>query len=128
MVQALQRQQPGSRGARKGSATRPRSWLEGTRERWAELANEALERAGHEGARIDARTLEEQREEEAERLDREPGVHVGPAATAIERGREGRPPEATERGGMQREVEEHERAGNGCFPHGSVRERTLGGS
>ena len=105
-------------GARKSSATRPRSWLEGMRERWAELANEALERAGHGGARIDARTLEEQREEalergreeEAERLDREPGVHVGPAATAIERGREGRPPEATERGGLQREVERANRA------------------
>lgn len=104
-------------GARKSTATRPRRWLEGTRERWAALANRALERAGHADARIDGRTLQEQREEalargleeEAGRLDREPGVHVGPAATAIERGREGRPPEATERGGMQREAERSNR-------------------
>ena len=47
MVQALQR--AGSRrkaGARKSTSTKPREWLENTREQWADHANEALERAG----------------------------------------------------------------------------------
>lgn len=48
------------------------------RARWAELANEALERHGHE-ARIDHRTLE------AQGIDREPSRHLGPAASAYER-------------------------------------------
>ena len=48
------------------------------RERWAELANAALAKAGHE-ARIDHRTLK------AQGIDREPTEHLGPSATAIER-------------------------------------------
>lgn len=57
--------------------------VEVERARWAELANSALARAGHD-ARIDHRTLEAQGI-----TDRLPGVHLGPAATAIERsGRE----------------------------------------
>jgi ATP-dependent exoDNAse (exonuclease V) alpha subunit len=48
------------------------------RERWCELANTTLELHGHD-ARIDHRTLA------AQGIDREPGIHLGPAATAIER-------------------------------------------
>ncbi|MBY0577922.1 MAG: MobA/MobL family protein [Burkholderiales bacterium] len=73
--------------------------LEAVRVRWAEMANIALERAGH-AARVDHRSLEAQREEErlgdylrrkiehAERLEalsREPTRHLGPTATAFER-------------------------------------------
>ena len=48
------------------------------REQWARLTNSALERAGH-AERIDHRTLE------AQGIDRDAGVHLGPTATAIER-------------------------------------------
>lgn len=57
--------------------------VEVERERWEQLANQALEKAGQE-ARIDHRSLEAQGV-----TDRAPGVHLGPTATAIERsGRE----------------------------------------
>ena len=49
------------------------------RERWEQLANQALEMAGQE-ARIDRRSLAEQGI-----YDRLPGPHLGPAATAIKR-------------------------------------------
>jgi hypothetical protein len=52
--------------------------LEQVRERWAALSNQALARAGH-SARIDHRSLQEQG------IDREPAVHLGPSASAIER-------------------------------------------
>ena len=57
--------------------------VEVERERWEQMANQALEKAGQE-ARIDHRSLE------AKGItDRAPGVHLGPTATAIERsGRE----------------------------------------
>jgi hypothetical protein len=48
------------------------------REQWAALTNAALERAGH-AERIDHRSLE------AQGIDREPTIHLGPAASAIER-------------------------------------------
>lgn len=48
------------------------------RQRWAELANEHLERHGHT-ARIDHRSLA------AQGIDREPTQHLGPAATGYER-------------------------------------------
>lgn len=48
------------------------------REQWAGLTNAALERAGH-AARVDHRSLEMQG------IDREPTIHLGPSATAIER-------------------------------------------
>ena len=59
---------------------------------WADLQNQALERAG-EYDRVDHRSLEAQREEALERgdtfaadaLDRDPEVKLGPAANAIER-------------------------------------------
>lgn len=77
------------------------------RKRWTELANEALERAGHR-ERVDCRTLEAQRAEklteakeiedmklepdivamlrqEAAELDRPATIHLGPVATAMER-------------------------------------------
>jgi ATP-dependent exoDNAse (exonuclease V) alpha subunit len=48
------------------------------RERWAQLSNRHLERAGHK-ARIDHRTLE------AQGIDREPTVHLGPAVNGLSR-------------------------------------------
>jgi hypothetical protein len=48
------------------------------REMWADLANRALERADH-NARIDHRSLADQG------IDREPTVHLGVAAAAMER-------------------------------------------
>lgn len=48
------------------------------RERWAELTNERLHEAGIE-ARIDHRTLE------AQGIDREPTVHLGPSVMGMER-------------------------------------------
>jgi len=68
--------------------------LEAWREKWEHIANRYLERFGHE-ARIDRRTLE------AQGIDREPTVHVGPTATQFER--EG---VQTERGGINRQIEE----------------------
>ena len=50
--------------------------LEEVREQWEGIANRALERAGQE-ARIDRRSLE------AQGIDREPTVHLGPAASAM---------------------------------------------
>jgi len=46
------------------------------RERWAELVNAALERAGH-GVRVDHRTLE------AQGIDRLPGAHLGPVGSGM---------------------------------------------
>ena len=48
------------------------------RERWAEMTNDALARAGRT-ERVDHRTLA------AQGIDRDPTIHLGPAATAIER-------------------------------------------
>ena len=88
-------QEPENGGARKTTATKPREWLENTREQWADQANEALERAGR-SERITEASLENQYWEAAEagneremaRLqNREPGVHIGPHNVArAERG------------------------------------------
>ena len=50
-------QEPEKGGARKSTATKPREWLENTREKWADHANEALERAGR-SERITEASLE----------------------------------------------------------------------
>lgn len=94
------------------------------RKSWGDLANRALERAGHD-VRIDHRSLADQRAEARERgdqdkareLDRDPTKHMGPAVTAMERGkplyRNGqevpdrwqRPPKQTEVGDANRRIE-----------------------
>ncbi len=51
--------------------------LAGWREHWARLMNRHLERHGHE-ARVDHRSLKEQG------VDREPGIHLGYAASGME--------------------------------------------
>lgn len=61
--------------------------LNGLRESWARIGNRHLERAGFEPT-LDHRTLE------AQGIEREPGIHMGKAATAIER--EGNPSELGE--------------------------------
>ena len=79
--------EPEKGGARKSTSTKPREWLENTREQWADHANEALERAGSDLERINEASLETQYFEAAENGDeremarlqnREPGVHIGP--------------------------------------------------
>ena len=98
--------EPENGGARKSTATKPREWLENTREQWADHANEALERAGR-SERINEASLENQyweaaeagNEREVARLqNREPGVHIGPHNVArAERGEDlGRVAEAAE--------------------------------
>ena len=78
--------EPENGGARKTTATKPRDWLEQTREDWADQANEALDRAGRT-ERINEASFETQYFEAAENGDeremarlqnREPGVHIGP--------------------------------------------------
>jgi hypothetical protein len=98
--------------------------LNDLRKTWGDMANRALERAGHE-ERIDHRSLADQREaareigdqDKARDLDREPTRHMGPAATALERGkplyRNGeelpdrwkREPQKTELGDTNRRIE-----------------------
>ena len=82
-----------------GFGAKDRSWnskelLSGWREQWAGSANRALDRAGSR-ERIDHRTLAEQRDEalerghtiRAEKLDRDPEIHLGKAAwMALRRG------------------------------------------
>lgn len=55
-----------------------RKQIEELRADWATRCNAALERAGHE-ARVSHKSLE------AQRIEREPTRHLGPAATAMER-------------------------------------------
>lgn len=109
-------QSPERGGARKSATTQPTDWLKDTRERWAEVANGALARAGRADVRIHEGTLEAQwwdlveespdgpKTPQMAALEREPGIHVGPAASAMERkGRE------TDRGYLQREIESEPR-------------------
>ena len=78
--------EPEKGGARKSTATKPREWLENTREEWADHANEALDRAGRSERITEAsyktqyfEAAENGDEREMERLqNREPGVHIGP--------------------------------------------------
>lgn len=65
-----------ARDRRKDGLPGPKAvdWI---RERWEIVCNRALEQAGHD-ARIDRRTLE------AQGVDREPTIHVGPRASHID--------------------------------------------
>lgn len=69
-------------------------FLQELREDWARYQNRALERAGHD-ARVDHRSYE------ARGMEREPTIHMGPAATAMERNGQ-----QTERGMRNRAVQE----------------------
>lgn len=79
-------------GARKTVALKPKRWLYDSRKLWADLANDALAKAGH-SARIDHRSLVDQRAEalakgdyaRAKQLDRAPGEHMGPKALGYEK-------------------------------------------
>ena len=84
-----------------GFGRKDRSWnskelLSGWREQWAESANRALERSGR-AERIDHRTLAAQRAEaiergqgvRAEKLDRDPEIHLGKSAWMARRRGEG---------------------------------------
>jgi hypothetical protein len=71
--------------------------IERLRARWAEVQNQALERAGID-VRVDHRSLE------AQGIEREPGKHRGPAVSGIEARRE------VSEVSMRRELERSERA------------------
>ncbi len=71
--------------------------IERVRELWAVVANRHLEEAGH-ARTLDHRSLTDQG------IDREPTLHLGPVATALERGGRGREPEATRLGDANRRI------------------------
>ena len=84
--------EPEAGGAQKSTALHPKAWLLETRAAWAEQTNDALKEAGLE-IRIDHRSLA------AQGIERVPGIHLGPAAAAMEaRG------ELSERGNIQAEI------------------------
>ena len=90
------RQGPAGFGEKTRELDQKQSGLVGEwRQRWEQLANQALERGGAE-ARIDHRSLV------ARGLEAEPTQHLGPAATTLERRGV-----ATERGEINRAVMEH---------------------
>jgi hypothetical protein len=84
-------------GAPKSVAFKHADTVNEVRQEWELKANAALERAGHD-ARIDSRSYAEQG------VDREPGVHLGHRATAMERRGE-----QTERGDELRAIQERNR-------------------
>lgn len=67
---------PEQGGARSWSEATNKDWLEALRKGWGQVANRALERAGHQ-ERIDHRSLAKQDEQKHELLRREPTRHVG---------------------------------------------------
>ena len=69
---------PEKGGAAKSTAMNSKDWLEQTREKWANMANEALQIA-QVSQRIDHRTLD------AQGIDREPTVHMGPWVASMEK-------------------------------------------
>jgi hypothetical protein len=71
------RKEPEGGGAPKSRTFHGREWMENARERWAELTNETLRRAGR-AERVDHRSYARQG------IDREPGEHYGPGAAHIE--------------------------------------------
>ena len=84
--------EPEAGGAQKSTALKPKDWLLETRAAWAAQTNDALKEAGLE-IRIDHRSLE------AQGIERLPGIHLGPAAAAMEaRG------VLSERGNLQAEI------------------------
>ena len=104
------RRDPAAGGAAKDRRLKGHEWLPGVRRQYARLVNEALERAGRpervtaasHAERI-ARAEADGDHETAEHLLRHPpGLHIGPTACAIERGRPGRPGRRTERGDRAR--------------------------
>lgn len=71
--------------------------VEWIRDRWEQLANQALERAGHD-ARIDRRTLE------AQGIDRVPTIHIGPRGEEVDRHVQ-RPTSQSRVNGAKREID-----------------------
>ena len=101
---------PAAGGAAKDRRLKGHEWLPNVRRRYEQLVNEALARAGRTErvtaashcSRI-ARAEAIGDHETAERLRRHPpGLHIGPTASAIERGRPGRNEQPTIRGDLAR--------------------------
>ena len=96
-------------GAAKARRLKGHGWVDGVRHAWERRLNERLERAGVELVTCESHRTRIARAEAAgdqataDRLRRHPpGRHIGPAASAIERGRPGRPGQPTERGALAR--------------------------
>jgi hypothetical protein len=70
------REHPELGGAPKSRTFHGSEWVERARERWADLANAALERAGS-ATRVDHRSYERQG------IDLQPGEHYGPSAAHV---------------------------------------------
>ena len=101
---------PAAGGAAKDRRVKGHGWLPNVRRRYEQLVNAALERAGRPERvtaashrdRI-ARAVAAGDHETAEHLRRHPpGLHIGPTACAIERGRPGRTEQPTDRGDLDR--------------------------
>ena len=101
---------PSAGGAPKDRSLKGHGWVDETRHRYERLVNEALERAGRP-ERVTAESHRDRIEhaqalgdhETAQYLLLHPaGVHIGPTASAIERGGPGRPGQPTERGDIAR--------------------------
>ena len=97
-------------GAPKDRRLKAHGWVAETRHLWERLANDALEKAGcpervtadsHRTRITRAEAVGDQKTVEYLLLH-PPGMHIGPAAAAIERGSAGRPGRATERGELGR--------------------------
>jgi MobA/MobL family len=98
------RAEPERGGAPKSRTFHGREWMENARERWAELTNDALRRAGRD-ERVDHRSYARQG------VDREPGHHYGPAAAhMVSRGASHEPLEReVERGDVRTRIDELDR-------------------
>jgi hypothetical protein len=68
---------PNRGGAQKTDSLKPKEWLEEIRADWADMANQALKKAGQK-SRIDHRTLK------AQGIDRIPTIHLGPNIVEME--------------------------------------------
>ena len=98
------RQEPERGGAQKSRTFHGHEWMEKARERWAELTNETLQRAGRD-ERVDHRSYARQG------VDCEPGHHYGPgAAHFVSRGASHGPLEReVERGDARTRIDEIDR-------------------
>ena len=100
---------PAKGGAAKTRGLKGHQWVDGVRHAWERRLNERLDRVGAELVTCESHRTRIARAEaggDAETADdlrrHPPSRHLGPAASAIERGRPGRPGQPTARGALAR--------------------------
>ena len=100
---------PAKGGAAKTRGLKGHQWVDGVRHAWERRLNERLDRVGAELVTCESHRTRIARAEaggDAETADdlrrHPPSRHLGPAASAIERGRAGRPGQPTARGALAR--------------------------